>query len=213
MTKHSKFPYTSTYSSTRHNTNKNKTSITPLKQTYNTLQHSKAENPTIFNNGRYTTNIPTDPHTITTTDIKPNMRHIHTSIVPMHLATRDNNKIMRTPPPHISSSEEILPHLTRRTLAQLGTNKSPFLKSYLHKVDAKSHPSPLCPLCNTHPHDTHHLFNFTHIRTTLSPLDLWTDPAGVTALLARWTEKLAGGPQAGPSDSSPPPTSKGHGSG
>ena len=31
--------------------------------------------------------------------------------------------------------------------------------------------------------------------------DLWTDPAGVTALLARWTEKLAGGPQAGTSDS------------
>ena len=28
-----------------------------------------------------------------------------------------------------------------------------------------------------------------------------TDPAGVTALLARWTEKLAGGPQAGTSDS------------
>ena len=26
-------------------------------------------------------------------------------------------------------------------------------------------------------------------------------PAGVTALLARWTEKLAGGPQAGTSDS------------
>ena len=50
-----------------------------------------------------------------------------------------------------------------------------------------------------------------HIRTTLSPLDLWTDPAGVTALLARWTEKLAGGPQAGTSDS--PPTRKGHGSG
>ena len=36
---------------------------------------------TIFNNGRYTTNIPTDPHTVTTTDIKTNMRHIHTSIV------------------------------------------------------------------------------------------------------------------------------------
>ena len=50
---------------------------------------------------------------------------------------------------------------------------------------------------------------FTHIRTSLSPLDLWTDPAGVTALLARWIEKLAGGPQAGTSDS---PTSKGHGS-
>ena len=32
----------------------------------------------------------------------------------------------------------------------------------------------------------------------------------MTALLARWTGKLAGGPQAGTSDS---PTSKGHGSG
>ena len=145
---------------------------------------------TIFNNGRYTTNIPTDPHTVTTIDIKTNMRHIHTSIVSRHLATRGNNKIRRTPPPHTSSSEEILPRLTRRTLAQLRTNKSPFLKSYLHKVDAKTHPSPLCPLCNIHTHDTHHLFNCIHIRTTLSPLDL-----------SRWTEKLAGGPQAGTSDS------------
>ena len=115
------------------------------------------------------------------------MRHINTSIVSRHLATRGNNKI--------------LPCLTRRTLAQLRTNKSPFLKSYLHKVDAKTHPSPLCPLCNIHTHDTHHLFNCTHIRTTLSPLDLWTDPAGVIALLARWTEKLAGGPHAGTTDS------------
>ena len=73
-----------------------------------------------------------------------------------------------------------------------------------------THPSLLCLLCNIHTHDIHHLFNCTHIRTTLLPLDLWTNPAGVTALLARWTEKLAGGPQAGTSDS---PTSKGNGSG
>ena len=62
------------------------------------------------------------------------------------------------------------------------------------KVDAKSHLSPLCPLCNTR---THHLFNCT----TLSTPDLLTDPVGVTALLAIWTEKLAGGPQAGRLDS------------
>ena len=72
----------------------------------------------------------------------------------MHLARRGNNKILHTPPPHISSSEEILPRLTRRTLAQLRINKSPFLKSYLQKVDAKSHPSPLCALC-VHPHTRH----------------------------------------------------------
>ena len=133
---------------------------------------------TIFNNGRYTT----FPQTPNTTDIKTNMCHIHTSIVSRHLATRGNNKILRTPPPHISRPEEILPRLTRRTLAQHRTNKSSFLKSNLHKVDAITHPSPLCPLCNTPTHDTHHLFNCTHIRTTLSPMDLWTDPAGVTAI-------------------------------
>ena len=109
-------------------------------------------------------------------------------------------------------NQQLLPRLTRRTLAQLRTNKSPSLKSYLYKVDAKTHPPPLCPLCNIHTNDTLHFFNCIHIRTTLSSLDLWTVPAEVTALLARWTEKLAGGPQAETSDS-PPPTSKGHGSG
>ena len=138
------------------------------------------------------------------------MRHIHTCIVSRHLATRGNNKILRTPPPHTSSSEEKLPRLTRRTLAQLRTNKSPFLKSYLRKVDAKTHPSPLCPLCKVHTHTTH-IISLTAPTYSphFHPLDLWTDHAGVTALLARWTENLAGGPQAGTSDS---PTSKGHGS-
>ena len=121
----------------------------------------------------------------------------HTPIVSRHLAARGNNKILRTPPPPIISSKEILSRLTRRTIAQLRTNKSPFLKSYLHKFDVKSHPSPLCPLCYTHTHDTHHLFNCTHIRTTLSPLDLWTDPAGERELLVRWKDMLAGGPKTG----------------
>ena len=69
--------------------------------------------------------------------------------------------------------------------------------------DLSQDSSLVCPLCNTHTHDTHQLFNCIHIRTTLSPLELWTDPAGVTALLVRCTEKLAGGPQAGTSDSPP----------
>ena len=55
----------------------NTTSITSPTQTHNILQHTKAKKKTIFNNGRYTTNIPTDPHTVTTTDIKTNMRHIY----------------------------------------------------------------------------------------------------------------------------------------
>ena len=164
MTKHSHFPYTSTRSSIPHNTNR-KHNIHHILYTniqyISTLQCSK---PTIFNNSRYTTNIPTDLHTVITTD-KTNMYHIHTYIVSKHLATRGNNKKTHTPPLHIGSSEEILPCLTTcHILVQLRTDKSPFLKSYLHKVDTKSHPSPLCPLSHTghtsslqlHPH-THHV--------------------------------------------------------
>ena len=137
MKKHSYFPYRAPTAPCIPIQTKNTTSITPLTQTYNILQHSKAKNPTIFNNGRYTTNIPTDPHTINTTDIKTNMRHIHTSIVSRHLATRGNNKILRTAPPHISSSVEILPRLTCHTLAQLKTNITPLLfldrKNFIQK--------------------------------------------------------------------------------
>ena len=59
MTRHSYFPFTSTYSSTRHNTNRkhniHRIPSTNIQHT-STLQGSK---PTIFNNGRYTTYVPT----------------------------------------------------------------------------------------------------------------------------------------------------------
>ena len=141
--------------------------------------------PTTFNNPRHTTNIPTVPCTVTA-DIIANMRDIHTSIVSQHLAARDNNKTLRTHPSQVSSTEENLPRHTRRTLAQLRRNKSPFLLSYLHKIDASTHPSPLCPLCRTHEHTTQHLFSCPQIHTTLSSLDLWRDPSGVAALLDVW---------------------------
>ena len=88
MTKHSYFPYTSTYSSTRLNTNRKHNihhTLFTNTQHISTLQDKKNN---YFNNGRYTTNIPTDPHTVRTTHIKTNMRHIHTSSVSRHLATK-----------------------------------------------------------------------------------------------------------------------------
>ena len=83
---------TLTYSSTPHNTNKNTRSITFPTQTHTYLNTPRPQKPTILNNGRYTTIIPTDPNTVNTTDIKTNMRHIHTSIVSRHLATRGITK-------------------------------------------------------------------------------------------------------------------------
>ena len=140
--------------------------------------------PTTFNNHRYTTNIPTDPCTVTAAAIKANMRDIHTSTVSQHLAARNNNKILLTHQLQVSSTEENLPRPTHCTLAQLRTNKSPFLLSYLHKIDASTDITPLCPLCRIHEHTTPHLFSCPQIHTTLSTLNLWRDPSGVATCLA-----------------------------
>ena len=60
---------------------------------------------------------------------------IHNFQQSQHVVARDNNKILRTHPQQVSSTEEHLRRHTRRTLAQLKTNKSPFLLLYLHKIE------------------------------------------------------------------------------
>ena len=80
------------------------------------------------------------------------MRHIHTSIVSMHLAIRGNNKILRTPAPHITSSEKILPRITRRTLAQLRQANHPFSNHTYSKSTSNHihhHNAPYVPLTYT----------------------------------------------------------------
>ena len=140
----------------------NTTSITSPTQTHNILQHPKAKRTQFITTAATQQTFLQTPYSHYNRH-KNKLRHIHTSIVSRHLATRGNNKILRTPPPYISSSEERLPRLTRRTLAQLRTSKSPSLKSYLRQT----HPSPLCPplqhqhtrhtsSLQLHPH-THHI--------------------------------------------------------
>ena len=89
---------------------------------------------TTFNNINYTTNIDTHPDTVTQQQISANSTQMHTSIVQTHLLQPNHNKLIHQHAPKISPSELSLPRETRRTLAQLRTNKSPILISYLHKV-------------------------------------------------------------------------------
>ena len=93
------------------------------------------------------------------------MRHIHTSIVSRHLATRGNNKILCTPPPHISISEEILPCITRHTLAhlkQINHNSSNHIYTKSTPNHTHHHYAPFVTLTHMthtlqlHPH-THHI--------------------------------------------------------
>ena len=153
--KHSYFPYTRTYKQkTQHPSH----SLHNIHHTHytNMLQHYKAKN-TIFNNGCYTTN----------------MRHIHTSIVSRQEAiTKYCAHLHYT----LAALKRYFPTSHVAPLPNSQQINHPSSK-YTYTVNAKTHPSPLCPLCNIHTHNTHHLFNCTHIRTTLSPLDLWTNPA------------------------------------
>ena len=141
---------------------------------------------TTFNNINYTTNI----DTVTQQQISANSTQIHTGIVQTHLMQRNHNKLIHQHAPKISPSELSLPRETRRTLAQLRTNKSPILISYLHKVDETHHPSPLCPLCNTHSHTT-----FSTAHTYIPQAIYWTSgclPREWRPLLIRWKRRLAG---------------------
>ena len=116
---------------------------------------------TTFNNPRYTTNIPTDPCTVTTADIKTNMHDIHTIIVSQHVVARDNNKILCTHPPQVSSTEEHLRRHTRRTLAQL---KQINLRSSYHihtkstLQDTNHHSVPFIAFTNI----LHHISSVAH---------------------------------------------------
>src|SRR6476619_6918021 len=52
------------------------------------------------------------------------------------------NKIINQPASPINKDEQTLLRKTRHTLPQLRTNKSPFLKSYLYKIDPQKSPIP-----------------------------------------------------------------------
>ena len=124
---------------------------------------------------------------------------------------KSNNKILRTPPVHISSSEEILHALFVAPLPNSEQINHPssnhiYTKSTPYHIHHHYAPS----VTHTDTHDTHHLFNFTHIRTTLSPLDLWADPS-------EWPHCWPDGRRNWLVDHKrehrTPPTSKGHGNG
>ena len=111
------------------------------------------------------------------------MCHIHTSIISRHLATRGNKKycahlhhtLLALKRDFPTSLVAPLPNSEQTNLPSSNHTYTKSLPNHIHHHYAPSAT-----------HDTHHLFNCTHIRTTLSPLDLWTDPTGVMELLDRY---------------------------
>ena len=122
--------------------------------------------------------------------IQSDLKLIHSHIVSNHLSQRPPNKVLQDQAPSVSPAELLLSRETCRTLAQLRTNKSPLLVSYLFSIGDPRHPSPLCPLCLMHDHTSSHLFECKSLPTSLSSLDLWTNTDKVEPFLATWGEKL-----------------------
>ena len=108
----------------------------------------------------------------------------------MKVMTMLTHKVLRDQTPSVSPAELLLSRETRRTLAQLRTNKSPLLVSCLFSIGDPRHPSPLCPLCLMHDHTSSHLFECKSLPTSLTSLDLWTNPDKVEPFLATWGERL-----------------------
>ena len=119
--------------------------------------------PTLFNIYMPDIPIPVDEHTI-----KHNMKTIHTSIVQDHLYQRPFNKLLNSPTPDIDKTEETLPHITRRRLAQLRTDKFPLLLVYLNKIDEISHLTEDCPVCNSDRHGANIFLTFLTSRQAWS---------------------------------------------
>ena len=154
-------------------------------------ENERQKKKTIFdNNNNYTVNINTKSDLICEDLIQSNLKLIHSHIVSNHLSQRPPNKVLQDQTPSVSPAELLLSRETRRTLAQLRTNKSPLLVSYLFSIGDPRHPSPLCPLCLMHDHTSSHLFECKSLPTSLSSLDLWTNPDKVEPFLATWGERL-----------------------
>ena len=154
-------------------------------------ENERHKKQTMFdNNNNYTVNIIMKSDLICEDLIQSNLKLIHSHIVSNHLSQRPPNKVLQDQTPSVSPAELLISRETRRTLAKLCTNKSPLLVSYLFSIGDPRHPSPLCPLCLMHDHTSSHLFECKSLPTSLSSLDLWTNPDKVEPFLATWGERL-----------------------
>ena len=98
-------------------------------------ENERHKKQTIFdNNNNYTVNINMKSDLICEDLIQSNLKLIHSHIVSNHLSQRPPNKVLQDQTPSVSPAELLLSRETRRTLAQLRTNKSPLLVSYLFSI-------------------------------------------------------------------------------
>ena len=78
----------------------------------------------------------------------------------------------------------------RTKLAQVRANKSLLLQNYLHTVNPVAY-TPQCPLCLSHTHDTHHLFNCNQVATQYNATNRWKRSLEAAEVIREWESRLA----------------------
>jgi hypothetical protein len=106
---------------------------------------------------------------------------IHSEFVRSSLASRGNNRVLGAVPPRVHPRERQLKRDERCLLSQLRSGHCIKLRNFKHMLDANVPNS--CPWCEESPHDTGHLFNCNHRKTTLGVTDLWNKPVQAARFL------------------------------
>ena len=132
-------------------------------------------------------------------------KQLHTSAVSRHVARRPINPVINAQPPKISPSILRLPRQTQRVLSQLRSGHCSKLAAYRERVGMAA--SAICPDCQGAPQTPAHLFECPSFPTTLTPLDLWTNPIRAATFLSSTPSfsDLALAPPPPPPPLSPPP--------
>ena len=113
---------------------------------------------------------------------------IHTNAVHNYLNTLPPNKLLKVIPPDKLDSETRLPRKDRVILAQLRSNYSPLLNSYLFRINKA--PSDLCRYCKLAQETPYHILQnclpLTYLRHKhrINKFSPWRAPANVLAYLA-----------------------------
>ena len=115
-------------------------------------------------------------------NIKYGLKTLHTTCVQNAIDRQLPNQVLNTPAPEINKAEETLQRRARTTLAQLRSGYSPFLQSYMARINPTEH-SELCPKCNAEPHTTSHLFSCIADTTELTVQSPWEDPVAAAKIL------------------------------
>ena len=118
-------------------------------------------------------------------NLKSKIKEIHTSTVRHTLRDRPLNGVLNARPPEINKTESNLPRKTRTTLAQLRCGYSPYLNSYMSRINEEL--DNICPDCG----QTCHVFSCPEKATSLTPESLWHSPREAAVFLGLEVETSA----------------------